>query len=130
MATTTKNMFQVITDRELARAEAILSAAYETVKSAREALAGADEDNPVTNVELKAAIAARKAAAVADGVACDALAACIQERVEREEDTVSDGQECPGCGEARMDELTWDDAGEEVTCQTCGKVYRPEVGCD
>jgi len=46
--------------------------------------------------------------------------------LEATEPHVSTGRRCPGCGEARMDELSWDDAGEEVTCWACGKVYRPE----
>ncbi len=32
---------------------------------------------------------------------------------------------CPNCGERRMDELVWDDDGYEVTCTTCGTVYKP-----
>ena len=37
------------------------------------------------------------------------------------------GQECPNCGEERMDWLVWDDDGELVTCETCGHSYVPPM---
>ena len=42
-------------------------------------------------------------------------------------DRVNYGQECPCCGEDRMDYLVWDDDGETVRCATCGVTYAPEV---
>jgi len=45
------------------------------------------------------------------------------------EETVPEGDECPMCGEARMDWLTWepegDYYGESVMCQTCHTSYVP-----
>jgi rubredoxin len=41
---------------------------------------------------------------------------------------VTDGAECPVCGEDAMDCLTWDDDGELVTCATCGTIYDPQTG--
>jgi len=32
---------------------------------------------------------------------------------------------CPSCGERRVDCLVWDEAGEIVTCSTCGESYSP-----
>jgi len=40
---------------------------------------------------------------------------------------VADGCECPGCGEANMDNLIWDDQ-DWVHCQSCGMVYDPATG--
>ena len=40
---------------------------------------------------------------------------------------VEHGQECPKCGEERMDYLEWDDDGTQVTCSTCGHVYAPPI---
>ena len=37
------------------------------------------------------------------------------------------GQECPNCGEERMDKLEWDEDGTEVTCLTCGTKYVPPL---
>ena len=39
-------------------------------------------------------------------------------------ETVAAGCECPACGESEMDSLIWDADGENVTCQTCGRVYQ------
>ena len=48
------------------------------------------------------------------------------------DDVVDDGSECPECGEARMDWLTWrtDEGtlGQYVHCETCGCSYDPETG--
>ena len=38
---------------------------------------------------------------------------------------VTDGNECPYCGEDEMDRLVWDDQ-DWVTCTTCGTIYDPE----
>ncbi len=34
---------------------------------------------------------------------------------------------CTRCGERDADRLVWDEDGTEVTCATCGAVYRPGV---
>jgi len=32
---------------------------------------------------------------------------------------------CPSCGEREADRLAWDEAGERVTCASCGREYAP-----
>ena len=39
------------------------------------------------------------------------------------DDVVEDGNECPECGEARMDWLICQD-DDSIKCTTCGHVYR------
>ena len=39
-----------------------------------------------------------------------------------EVETVVEGEECPHCGENRMDWLIWNDAGE-IKCQSCESAY-------
>lgn len=43
----------------------------------------------------------------------------LVERVE----TVAEGEECPYCGEDRVDWLIWTPAGE-IECQSCKSVYQ------
>jgi len=40
---------------------------------------------------------------------------------------VADGDECPNCGESRVDYLIWDNDCETVTCMFCGETYRPSL---
>ncbi len=47
------------------------------------------------------------------------------ETIGQDENLVGEGARCPQCGENRMDYLAWDKDFEQVTCQTCGKVYTP-----
>ena len=42
---------------------------------------------------------------------------------EPQEDTVSEGQECPQCGERRMDRLVVREGGDSVRCETCGTIF-------
>jgi len=41
------------------------------------------------------------------------------------EDLVAAGDQCPECGERRMDALGWAPDGEAVRCASCGAVYTP-----
>ena len=43
-----------------------------------------------------------------------------------EEEVVDDGDECPGCGEFRVDYLVWVD-DDTVRCTTCGTEYQPYI---
>ena len=46
------------------------------------------------------------------------------------DEVVSDGFECPWCGEPRVDWLVLDaDGSEDVHCQTCGGTYNIETDC-
>ena len=38
-------------------------------------------------------------------------------------DQVEAGEGCLGCGERRVDDLVFDEAGVWITCQTCGQAY-------
>lgn len=42
-------------------------------------------------------------------------------------DRVNYGQECPTCGEDRIDGLQWDDDEVTAHCLKCGITYTPEV---
>lgn len=41
------------------------------------------------------------------------------------DEQVQPGNECPKCGEKRMDFLVWDDDGTKVKCSTCSATYTP-----
>jgi len=43
-------------------------------------------------------------------------------KISPQDDVVSDGAECPKCGEPRIDWLVWQD-GETLRCETCGAEY-------
>ena len=40
-----------------------------------------------------------------------------------EVETVAEGEECPHCGEDRVDWLIWDTGTMEIECQSCESVY-------
>jgi uncharacterized OB-fold protein len=46
-------------------------------------------------------------------------------RVTIPDNQVSESDSCPSCGETDADWLVWDDEGETVTCENCGRVYVP-----
>ena len=41
------------------------------------------------------------------------------------DDEVTEGSQCPACGERRVDCLAWQKDGVHVKCTTCGKRYTP-----
>ncbi|MCG3180941.1 MAG: hypothetical protein BIFFINMI_03306 [Phycisphaerae bacterium] len=44
-------------------------------------------------------------------------------------DEVDEDAACPNCGERDSDKLVWlNDEDEQVQCQSCGMVYRPDQG--
>jgi len=71
------DLYQTTADGILGEAEAYLVSAMETIKSAREALAGADASSPVKSSEVTAAKNALRMAGVADKAAASALAECL-----------------------------------------------------
>jgi len=73
----TTDLYQTTVDKMLGGAEAYLVSALETVRSAREALAGADESSPVRAAEIFAANNALRMAVVADKAAMNALVECL-----------------------------------------------------
>ena len=53
----------------------------------------------------------------------------MSDRDDKETGLVAPCHACPGCGARERDRLVWQ-GDEEVECQTCGRVYRPERGDD
>lgn len=44
---------------------------------------------------------------------------------DEESDCLHPDAACPKCGEYHIDNLVWDDDGENVKCASCGTVYDP-----
>jgi len=46
-------------------------------------------------------------------------------KISPQDEVVTEGNECPKCGEPRIDWLVWNEIGDEVRCATCGAQYTP-----